>query len=147
MGLPLCTRSIRTLSSNHEPLNFSLGNFSRTSFFAGPDSQYPTTLKKVDLAIVPNDRCQEELRKTRLGQYFILDPSFICAGGQTGMDTCEVRVPVNFCTNLTYIWTTRICHVNLISKVISLNLIHTLMNQPRELNSYLSCYRVMVEVL
>jgi hypothetical protein len=58
----------------------------------GPESPYPTTLKKVDLTIVPNDRCQEELRKTRLGQYFILDSSFLCAGGHTGADTCEVCV-------------------------------------------------------
>lgn len=46
-------------------------------------------LKKVDLPIVPHARCQEALRKTRLGVHFELDRSFICAGGQSGKDTCK----------------------------------------------------------
>lgn len=47
-----------------------------------------TVLKKVDLPIVQFENCQENLRKTRLGSEFILDKSFLCAGGEQGKDTC-----------------------------------------------------------
>ncbi|XP_034235067.1 phenoloxidase-activating factor 2-like [Thrips palmi] len=53
------------------------------------DGQYQVILKKRDLPIVPNPECQELLRKTRLGAYFLLDASFICAGGEPGRDTCK----------------------------------------------------------
>lgn len=53
------------------------------------DGQYQVILKKRDLPIVPNPQCQELLRKTRLGAYFLLDASFICAGGEQGRDTCK----------------------------------------------------------
>ena len=33
-------------------------------------------------------KCQEKLRKTRLGKRFILDSSFVCAGDETA-DTCK----------------------------------------------------------
>lgn len=46
-------------------------------------------LKKIELPVVPSDQCQNKLRTTRLGRYFILDPSFICAGGESGKDTCQ----------------------------------------------------------
>jgi len=40
--------------------------------------------------VVNNDQCQEDLRsKTRLGEYYELDQSFICAGGKLGIDTCK----------------------------------------------------------
>lgn len=45
-------------------------------------------MKKVPLPIVEFNRCQSELRGTRLGAEFELDRSFICAGGQ-GRDTCQ----------------------------------------------------------
>jgi hypothetical protein len=47
-------------------------------------------LKKVDLPVVPRDTCVEALRTTRLGPYFKLHESFICAGGDQGKDTCKV---------------------------------------------------------
>ncbi|VVC27191.1 Peptidase S1, PA clan,Serine proteases, trypsin family, histidine active site,Serine proteases, trypsin [Cinara cedri] len=50
---------------------------------------YQTVLKKVKLSIVPNDICQQKLRNTRLGNYFILNESFICAGGLHGEDVCK----------------------------------------------------------
>ncbi|KAK3921842.1 Phenoloxidase-activating factor 2 [Frankliniella fusca] len=55
----------------------------------GQDGQYQVILKKRDLPVVPRAQCQELLRKTRLGAYFLLDPSFICAGGEPGRDTCK----------------------------------------------------------
>lgn len=50
--------------------------------------KYQVILKKVSLPVVPYDRCQEMLRKTRLGRFFILDKSFVCAGGKAGQDAC-----------------------------------------------------------
>ncbi|XP_043250959.1 phenoloxidase-activating factor 2 isoform X1 [Colletes gigas] len=55
----------------------------------GKEGHYQVILKKVELPIVPRDRCQESLRKTRLGKYFKLHESFICAGGEAGKDTCK----------------------------------------------------------
>jgi kallikrein len=55
-------------------------------------------MKKVEVPIVPRALCETELRKTRLGDKFILHESFICAGGQTGgQDTCtgDGGSPVN----------------------------------------------------
>ncbi|XP_060870125.1 phenoloxidase-activating factor 2-like [Metopolophium dirhodum] len=46
-------------------------------------------LKKIDLPVVPRSSCLELLRKTRLGMDYILPEGFICAGGETGKDTCQ----------------------------------------------------------
>lgn len=50
--------------------------------------KYQVIMKKVTLPVVPYDTCQELLRKTRLGLFFILDKSFVCAGGKAGQDSC-----------------------------------------------------------
>jgi len=56
----------------------------------GSGGKYQTRLKEVVVPVVNNDQCQEDLRsKTRLGEYYELDPSFICAGGKLGIDTCK----------------------------------------------------------
>ena len=40
--------------------------------------------------MVENQECQNLLREnTRLGPFFELDESFLCAGGQKGVDTCK----------------------------------------------------------
>lgn len=52
------------------------------------DGQYKVIMKKRDLPVIPNPECQALLRKTRLGAHFLLDASFICAGGKSGQDTC-----------------------------------------------------------
>lgn len=49
---------------------------------------YQAIMKRVELPIIPHDKCQKTLRTTRLGRFFILDDSFVCAGGELGMDTC-----------------------------------------------------------
>ncbi|XP_045461460.1 phenoloxidase-activating factor 2-like [Harmonia axyridis] len=46
-------------------------------------------LSKVELPLVDQKTCQEQLRKTRLGQEFELHESAICAGGQKDRDTCK----------------------------------------------------------
>lgn len=56
----------------------------------GEDGEYQTKLKRIDLPIVPRDKCQMELRKTKLGPHFNLHDSFVCAGGERkDADTCE----------------------------------------------------------
>ena len=45
-------------------------------------------MKKIELDMVPQPVCENQLRATRLGQYFNLDSSFTCAGGYAGKDTC-----------------------------------------------------------
>ncbi|XP_063222438.1 phenoloxidase-activating factor 2 [Bacillus rossius redtenbacheri] len=55
----------------------------------GKEGRYQVILKKVELPVVPIDKCVESLRKTRLGPYFKLHESFICAGGEVGKDTCK----------------------------------------------------------
>jgi len=55
----------------------------------GKEGKYQVFLKRVELPIVPRGPCLEALRKTRLGTHFKLHPSFICAGGQPGKDTCK----------------------------------------------------------
>lgn len=54
-------------------------NFLKYSKF-GDKGRYQVFLKKVEVPIVENDRCQELLRETRLGEDFILDSGFMCAG-------------------------------------------------------------------
>ena len=61
-------------------------------YFVGETGQYQVSiLKKVELPIVPRNKCMDALRATRLGPKFVLHDSFICAGGQEGKDTCKVR--------------------------------------------------------
>ncbi|KAK0087501.1 hypothetical protein PV325_000837 [Microctonus aethiopoides] len=55
----------------------------------GSSGTYQRVLKEVDVPIVDQNTCETRLRATRLGQYFILDRnSFMCAGGETGKDSC-----------------------------------------------------------
>lgn len=55
----------------------------------GKEGRFQNILKKVSLDIVPHVNCEPALRTTRLGQYFELDSSFVCAGGKKGVDTCK----------------------------------------------------------
>ncbi|XP_017065633.1 phenoloxidase-activating factor 2 isoform X2 [Drosophila eugracilis] len=55
----------------------------------GSLGKYSAIMKSVPLPIVEFNYCQVLLRSTRLGPKFALDRSFICAGGQRGIDTCQ----------------------------------------------------------
>lgn len=54
----------------------------------GKEGRYQVLLKKIELPVVRHDDCQAALRKTRLGKYFQLHHTFMCAGGEPGKDTC-----------------------------------------------------------
>jgi len=55
----------------------------------GATGQYQVVLKELEIPMVESRLCQEKFRATRLGKRFRLDPSFICAGGEPGQDTCQ----------------------------------------------------------
>jgi len=55
----------------------------------GAAGRFSAIMKRVPLPIVDFNECQTRLRSTRLGPKFALDRSFICAGGQRGIDTCQ----------------------------------------------------------
>ncbi|XP_016981727.1 phenoloxidase-activating factor 2-like [Drosophila rhopaloa] len=56
---------------------------------SGDSGKFSAIMKRVPLGIVESNYCQERLRMTHLGPKFSLDPSFICAGGKHGIDTCQ----------------------------------------------------------
>jgi hypothetical protein len=62
--------------------------------FSGRGVKIETTMRKVELPIIPPADCQEELRQTRLGSFFRLHDSFVCAGGEPGKDTCQVMLHI-----------------------------------------------------
>ncbi|XP_076644608.1 phenoloxidase-activating factor 2-like [Halictus rubicundus] len=55
----------------------------------GAKGQRQVILKKVELPVVPHNKCQSDLRNTRAGKHFQLHETFICAGGELGKDTCK----------------------------------------------------------
>ncbi|KFB35194.1 AGAP011792-PA-like protein [Anopheles sinensis] len=55
----------------------------------GADGKYQALLKKIEVPIVPSEKCQKTLRSTPLGQEFVIHPSLICAGGEEGRNMCK----------------------------------------------------------
>ncbi|KAF2881050.1 hypothetical protein ILUMI_25123 [Ignelater luminosus] len=58
----------------------------KDSFTKGKHS---TVLKMIELPLVGHDDCQRSLRNTRLGKFYHLHRSFLCAGGEPNKDTCK----------------------------------------------------------
>ncbi|XP_067003466.2 phenoloxidase-activating factor 2 isoform X2 [Anabrus simplex] len=54
-----------------------------------PNDTEDTEMKKVEVPIVSREICQRRLRRTFLGRSFRLHKSFMCAGGESQMDTCQ----------------------------------------------------------
>ncbi|XP_024874635.1 uncharacterized protein LOC112456373 [Temnothorax curvispinosus] len=55
----------------------------------GDYGKYQNILKEVDVPVVSNYVCEQQMRRTRLGPTFNLHPGFICAGGEEGKDACK----------------------------------------------------------
>ncbi|XP_048514854.1 uncharacterized protein LOC105687940 isoform X3 [Athalia rosae] len=55
----------------------------------GDFGKYQNILKEVDVPVISNGVCENQMRKTRLGYSFNLHPGFICAGGEEGKDACK----------------------------------------------------------
>lgn len=51
--------------------------------------KHSSIMKKVVLPLVEREKCIAALRKTRLGRFYHLHKSFICAGGESDSDTCK----------------------------------------------------------
>ncbi|GLH00386.1 LOW QUALITY PROTEIN: Phenoloxidase-activating factor 2, partial [Gryllus bimaculatus] len=56
-------------------------------------------LRRVELPVVPRDECQERLRTTRLGVFYHLHDSFMCAGAENGKDTCKILKKFENCVS------------------------------------------------
>jgi secreted trypsin-like serine protease len=54
----------------------------------GKEGMFQTILKKIEIPTVNFAECQNTLRKKRMGKRFVLDKSFMCAGGETEIDAC-----------------------------------------------------------
>lgn len=54
----------------------------------GESGRYQQILKSLKLPVVNHQQCQTSLQTTRLGSTFNLSPTFVCAGGERGIDTC-----------------------------------------------------------
>ncbi|XP_063535594.1 uncharacterized protein LOC134745481 [Cydia strobilella] len=55
----------------------------------GDNGKYQNILKEVDVPILSHGVCQNQLRQTRLGYNYELNPGFLCAGGEEGKDACK----------------------------------------------------------
>lgn len=55
----------------------------------GDYGKYQNILKEVDVPVLPHGLCQQQLRQTRLGYNYELNPGFLCAGGEEGKDACK----------------------------------------------------------
>lgn len=66
------------LDQNFEHQNCFSSGWGKSNFEAM--DRYQAFLKKILLPVVPNDRCEELLKKTRLGEDFNLHDKFLCAG-------------------------------------------------------------------
>ncbi|KAK3921841.1 Phenoloxidase-activating factor 2 [Frankliniella fusca] len=54
------------------------------------DDRWPHRyLKRLELPVVARDQCEAALRNTGLGDNYILHESFLCAGGEEGIDACQ----------------------------------------------------------
>ncbi|XP_030385969.1 uncharacterized protein LOC115632851 isoform X1 [Scaptodrosophila lebanonensis] len=55
----------------------------------GEHGKYQNILKEVDVPILSHHQCESQLRNTRLGYSYKLNPGFVCAGGEEGKDACK----------------------------------------------------------
>ncbi|KAI9586960.1 hypothetical protein GQX74_002807 [Glossina fuscipes] len=55
----------------------------------GEQGKYQNILKEVDVPILSHHQCENQLRSTRLGYNYKLNPGFLCAGGEEGKDACK----------------------------------------------------------
>jgi len=54
----------------------------------GREGKYEVIMKQVEMNMVDHGTCENILQNTRLGQFFKLDDSFTCAGGEKDEDAC-----------------------------------------------------------
>uniref|UniRef100_A0A182JWQ8 Peptidase S1 domain-containing protein n=1 Tax=Anopheles christyi TaxID=43041 RepID=A0A182JWQ8_9DIPT len=57
--------------------------------FEARTNAYANVLKRVDLPVVARHSCKQLFAATRLGPFFRLHKSVLCAGGEAGVDMCD----------------------------------------------------------
>ena len=69
---------------------FEAGKYCTVTGWGKGDDQSRTTdkLKFAKVPLVKRDTCERQFKNERLGQRFKLHSSFICAGGEAGIDSC-----------------------------------------------------------
>lgn len=72
--------------TNNSPECFASG-WGKNDF--GKQGKWSVILKRIPLPMVDRQQCESELQRTRLSAKFRLHPTFVCAGGQEGIDTCQ----------------------------------------------------------
>merc|ERR1712080_605168 len=87
MGGPHCTNLLARAMRRFHRRQLCGQMWGKDKF--GSDGRYASILKEVVYPIVGRPECQKKLRETRLGRFFELDKSFMCAGGIKGVDTCK----------------------------------------------------------
>lgn len=55
-----------------------------------PSASISNEMKYLELKVVEKSECERSINKAANQSNFILDKSFICAGGESGKDTCQV---------------------------------------------------------
>ncbi|KAK7582252.1 hypothetical protein V9T40_013697 [Parthenolecanium corni] len=88
---PIC---LPLMKSPYSPEDTSVYDLSRcvATGWGSKDSVDPNgrnILGKIEMKIIPSDQCVTMLRRSPLGPKFSLHPSFICAMGTPGTDTCK----------------------------------------------------------
>lgn len=60
-------------------------------------------MKEVDVPLIDQSSCQNQLKATRLGLNFVLDStSFVCAGGEEGKGEVTETYDVRFLTHILF---------------------------------------------
>ena len=83
---PICLPEARVSDLNDYEDCYATG-WGKDKFESG--GEYQVIMKKIKLPLIERNRCQQLFRSTRLGLYFELHESFICAGGESKKDTCK----------------------------------------------------------
>lgn len=85
---PACLASQRDLAAASAGQRCWVAGWGKDAF--GASGTFQSILKKVDLPVVGRQECENALRyQTKLGKFFRLHSSAICAGGERGKDACE----------------------------------------------------------
>ncbi|XP_062563096.1 phenoloxidase-activating factor 2-like isoform X1 [Armigeres subalbatus] len=81
---PIC---LPNANDNFDEQRCMVSGWGKENF--NPNGKYSEVLKKIELPIIPRPQCKEMFRATRLGPFFRLHNSFMCAGGDPDVDTCK----------------------------------------------------------
>lgn len=85
---PACLASQADLASASAGQRCWVAGWGKDAF--GTSGAFQSVLRKVDLPVVGRQECENALRyQTKLGRFFRLHASAICAGGERGKDACE----------------------------------------------------------